>query len=63
LELERAKAREFVVEQKWNNRETELKAHVATLQMCVDAYVKGIKNHKNKGKKKGLSLTFKQGTK
>jgi hypothetical protein len=31
--------------------------------MCVDAYVKGIKNHKNKGRKKGLSLTFKQGTK
>ncbi|CAM6042219.1 unnamed protein product [Sphagnum compactum] len=37
LELERAKAREFVVEQEWSSRETELKAQVAALQMCADA--------------------------
>ncbi len=37
LELERAKAREFVVEQEWRSRETELKSQVAALQMCADA--------------------------
>jgi hypothetical protein len=63
LELERAKAQEFVVEQKWNSHETKLKALVASLQMCVNAYVKGTNNRNNKGKKIGLSLTFKQGTK
>ncbi len=30
--------------------------------MCVNAYVKGTNNHKNKGKKIGLNLTFKQRT-